>query len=50
MSTCPDAGNRVPFGRIEGVKRSGGREAMAAMADLLGERQIMIPAGVPWFA
>ena len=47
MSTCPGAGNRVPFGRIEDVKRSGGREVMAAMTDLLGERHIMIPAGSP---
>ena len=50
MSTCPGAGNRVPFGRVEDVKRSGGREVMAAMTDLLGEKHIMIPAGSPWFA
>ncbi len=50
-STCPGAGNRVPFGRMEDIKRSGGREAMAAMADPLGaKRHIMIPAGAPWFA
>jgi hypothetical protein len=47
MSTCPGAGNRVPFGRVEDVKRSGGREVMAAMTDLLGEKHIMIPAGGP---
>ena len=50
MSTCPGAGNRVPFGRVDDVKRSGGREVMAAMTDLLGEKHIMIPAGSPWFA
>jgi hypothetical protein len=26
------------------------REAAAAMTDLLGDRHIMIPAGVPWLA
>ena len=47
---CPGAGNRVPFGRMEDVKRIGGKEATAAMADLLGHRHLLIPAGVPWFA
>ena len=46
----PGRGNRAPFGRIEDVKRSGGKKGTAAMTDLLAERRIVIPAGVPWFA
>ena len=49
-STCPGARKRVPSGRMEDVKRIGGKEATAAMADLLGHRHLLIPAGVPWFA
>jgi hypothetical protein len=32
------------------MSNAAAEEAMAAMTDLLGERQLRIPPGIPWFA